>query len=372
VSLFLNLSVRIRTIARRTLPAAAALMLLLPVLPDQKPASAAGTIQSATRTVKAAGHSYTVHTVHIPKGTPVSVGLAQRQVGQTAALSSIVQSYHAEAAINGAFFNAYGGPPDPYGTIMIRGQIAHIGRYGTTIGFRKDGSAVMDTLRPSLTGKVTSKDGTTRSWYATFVNRTPDSGSNTSILFTSDRGARVGFSGGIAVTVSGGLVVRNELNANASIPKEGYVIVFNGTEKGMAQRFTPGSRVEWSMSYTNAAGKTLDWSDIQTAVGAGPRLVADGKVTLDAKAEGFADQKILTASAARSGIAIMPDGSILLATVNGATMAQWAAVMKAIGAKQAMNLDGGASSGMYASGKMLTPPGRLLSNALIFGSHLVK
>ncbi|WP_229752656.1 phosphodiester glycosidase family protein [Paenibacillus physcomitrellae] len=359
-------------IIRRGLLLAAAILLLIPAAPGLRPAEAAGTIQTAVKTVKVSGKSFTVRTVKIPKGTPVTVGLAKHQVGQTEAFASTIKSYKAQAAINGAFFNSYGGPADPYGTLIIKGKISHIGRYGTTIGFQKDGTAIMDTLRPSLTGKVTGADGKPRSWYATFINRTPDAGANNSILFTPDRGPKVGFSGGIAVTVSGGVVTHKGVNGNTAIPKQGYVLVFSGKEKAMADRFEVGSSVEWNVTYTNQAGKKLDWSNVQTAVGAGPRLVTDGKVTLNAKAEGFNDQKILTASAARSGIAILPDGSILLATVNGATMSQWASVMKALGAKQAMNLDGGASSALYGGGKMLTPAGRLLSNTLVFGSQVTK
>ncbi|WP_233432483.1 MULTISPECIES: phosphodiester glycosidase family protein [Thermoanaerobacterium] len=40
--------------------------------------------------------------------------------------------------------------------------------------------------------------------------------------------------------------------------------------------------------------------------------------------------------------------------------------MKDLGAYDAMNLDGGASSGIYFKGEYLTKPGRDLSNALIF------
>lgn len=39
--------------------------------------------------------------------------------------------------------------------------------------------------------------------------------------------------------------------------------------------------------------------------------------------------------------------------------------MKKAGAYQAMNLDGGASSGLYYNGKYLTTPGRKISNALV-------
>jgi exopolysaccharide biosynthesis protein len=48
-------------------------------------------------------------------------------------------------------------------------------------------------------------------------------------------------------------------------------------------------------------------------------------------------------------------------------MKQWAAVMLKLGAYQAMNLDGGASSGLLLKNKTITAEGRLLSNALLFG-----
>lgn len=330
-------------------------------------------IKTETKKVKVGKKSFTVQTVRIPKGTPVTVGLAKRQVGSTEDFASIVKGYRAEAAINGAFFEAYGGPPDPYGTLIAGEEVMHKGGNGTTIGFKRDGTAIMDELRISITGTVVSPEGKSRGWYATFMNRVPLAGSSTSIMFTPARGSKVGFSGGLAVTVEDGRVVGNEVNANASIPKNGYVLVFTGTEKSSAERFAVGSEVELKLSYKNPQGELLpEWEDVVAAVGAGPRLVKDSKVALNAAAEGFHDAKILTSSAARSGIAIMQDGSIMLATVPGATMKQWAEIMKALGAKQAMNLDGGASSALYGGGKMLTTAGRHLSNILVFGANLNK
>ena len=46
-------------------------------------------------------------------------------------------------------------------------------------------------------------------------------------------------------------------------------------------------------------------------------------------------------------------------------MVQFAQVMQVLGAREAMNLDGGASSGLVYEGKYLTKPGRALSNALV-------
>ena len=81
-------------------------------------------------------------------------------------------------------------------------------------------------------------------------------------------------------------------------------------------------------------GDIRDWGGVHTAVGAGPRLVADGESALDAAAEGFqAIRRFLTGGGARGGIAIRKDGSILIGTVPGATMKQWARVMMKLGAQ---------------------------------------
>lgn len=112
-------------------------------------------------------------------------------------------------------------------------------------------------------------------------------------------------------------------------------------------------------------GKKYDTGMMDGALQAGPRLVTNGKVTLDVKAEGFRDPKILTGGGARSALGITRDHKLILLTSSGATIPQLAEIMKQAGAYQAMNLDGGASSGLYYNGQYLTTPGRKISNALV-------
>ena len=104
---------------------------------------------------------------------------------------------------------------------------------------------------------------------------------------------------------------------------------------------------------------------MEGALQAGPRLVVNGKVAVDVKTEGFKDPKILTGGGARSALGLTRDHKLILLTSGGATIPQLAEIMKQAGAYQAMNLDGGASSGLYYNGKYLTQPGRKISNALI-------
>ncbi|MNO37113.1 hypothetical protein D3C76_271910 [compost metagenome] len=108
-----------------------------------------------------------------------------------------------------------------------------------------------------------------------------------------------------------------------------------------------------------------DQGFIEGGLQAGPRLVVNGKVSLDVKNEGFRDPKILTGGGARSALGVTQDHKLILLTTGGATIPQLAEIMKQAGAYQAMNLDGGASSGLYYNGKYLTSPGRKISNALI-------
>ncbi|PZD94189.1 copper amine oxidase [Paenibacillus sambharensis] len=109
----------------------------------------------------------------------------------------------------------------------------------------------------------------------------------------------------------------------------------------------------------------FEQGDVDGALQVGPRLVTNGKITLNVTEEGFRDAKILTGGGARSAIGLTRDHKLLLVTSNGATIPQLASIMQQAGAYQAMNMDGGASSGLYYKGSYITTPGRQISNALL-------
>lgn len=316
------------------------------------------------------GKTFTVQTVSIPKGMPVTLGTAKRTVGTVQGLADMAKSYGADAAINGTYFSAYDGLPEPYGMIMIDGKMEFLGNTGTTIGFTWDGTVLMDHLRAKIVGGTNGSFSYPNNWYAYFINQTPTKGVSTAAMFTPKKGKKIGFAYGTAVTVRNGVVTSKAKNKNVDIPSDGYVLVFAGAEEKLADRFKAGDKVEYKLETTNLAGKAVDWSRVHTAVGAGPRLVKDGKLVINPAAEGFTEAKILTNAAARSGILVKKDGTVILATVPAATMREWGDIMLKLGAHQAMNLDGGASSGLYSGGKLITAPGRLISNALVFGNNL--
>ena len=86
---------------------------------------------------------------------------------------------------------------------------------------------------------------------------------------------------------------------------------------------------------------------------------------MNPEAEGFRDPKILSGTGSRSAVGVTDDGYLLMATCSGVTVKQLAGIMKAVGAHDAMNLDGGASSCLYYKGSYLVSPGRNISNALL-------
>lgn len=95
----------------------------------------------------------------------------------------------------------------------------------------------------------------------------------------------------------------------------------------------------------------------------------DGKIVVNPLAEGMTDPKLTTLSGQRSFIGYTPDNHLLMGTVPNVTLPQLAEICQAMGMTAAMNLDGGASSGLYAHGKLLTRPGRELSNAIVVATR---
>lgn len=111
--------------------------------------------------------------------------------------------------------------------------------------------------------------------------------------------------------------------------------------------------------------KLFEEGNVQEAIQVGPSLVTNGSVTVDPIAEGFSSHKILSSPGARSAIGILPNRQLIFVTTSGATVQQLASAMKQLGAVDAMNSDGGASSGLYAQGKYITPPGRDIAVGLL-------
>jgi hypothetical protein len=321
--------------------------------------------------VKLGSRSVTCNVVRVNLCDPrvrVSVGLGSDKVGATEDLLALARRKGAIAAINGTFFNAYEKGPvkDPVGTIITCGEVVHKGNTGTVFGITGDKKGMMAPVRFKIVGGIDGSEKWPNNWYSYFINRAPTS-ANSVIIYTPLRGGTTGVSDGISVVVKGGKVTFIG-SGDQAIPDDGYVINFRGSEKSLSSRFHVGAQVHYRPEIEDGTSASDNWADVAEGVGAGPGLIKDGRIVFSvesAKAEGFTEAKILSQSNARSALGITKSGGLLMVTVSGAKMDELAEVMKSLGAVEAMNLDGGASSGLVFGNEYITRPGRDISNALL-------
>jgi Phosphodiester glycosidase len=137
----------------------------------------------------------------------------------------------------------------------------------------------------------------------------------------------------------------------------------------LASRAAAGSRLSVSEQIRNSHGQLFPLNAAMTIASAGPILLQNGRPAIDAVTEGVFDPRDLndyTFSAyrhARTIIGVDRQGRILLATVDGIpgvsegmTLTEEAALMRSLGAVDAMNLDGGGSTQFASYGQVLDDP----------------
>lgn len=116
---------------------------------------------------------------------------------------------------------------------------------------------------------------------------------------------------------------------------------------------------------TLRASESLNWKQHWFSITCGPRLLRQGQVWLHPDLEGFKDPHVLN-TANRSALGFSQDGKslYLVSFLGGVNLQREAEVMKALGAYEAMNLDGGASQALAVKGSTLVAAGRNLTNVI--------
>ena len=157
---------------------------------------------------------------------------------------------------------------------------------------------------------------------------------------------------------------------NSPIPENGYVISVSGRCHDAYTMVRKGDTVTLYESVssgtapmTGAWGQAaVDWRNIPDILGAGPQLVAGGRVAVTKVEEQF-PADIAKGRAPRTAIGIKEDGTWILAVVDGRqansvgmTLEELADFMVKYGAKAAVNLDGGGSSEMVVNNQIVNNP----------------
>lgn len=117
--------------------------------------------------------------------------------------------------------------------------------------------------------------------------------------------------------------------------------------------------------FDSGYAQAVDWFEYRYALRGAVRLVRDGRVAPDPKAQHFRDSRIwgraprVAAGTTRTG------KLVLVATSQNVTLSELGRAMVAAGAVNAVNLDGGGSTAMYYKGRLVVAPKRKLSNLLL-------
>src|SRR3954452_11008879 len=157
--------------------------------------------------------------------------------------------------------------------------------------------------------------------------------------------------------VDTGVVTQVLDHGGIPIPPSGAVLVSRG---GQAPHLTAEAPVGTNVEIRPTL--TPNWSTMSGASGGGPQLVANGKPVFRSR-ESFGDP-VLNRRSARTAVGQLPDGRILLVTVEGGSSAfsagmtnyELAVAVARLGAKVATGLGNGPAASMAFDGTLLTRP----------------
>jgi len=272
-------------------------------------------------------------------------------------VSAYVKQNDAIAGINGSFFFNDG---TPVGALVINDQIISSPLYNrTAFILYKNGSAQIDSVQ--MEGYLKLNNGETISFNGVNQPMSKDS----IIVYTPDyqttdpSNASVNFA-----------VINDKVSAitygETKIPNNGIVISASGSSAdALKDVLKVSDEVKWFFLTTPPL------VEISHVIAGGPRLVKDFKEYLTSDKERFKND-VAKSIAARTAVGITDNGYLILAVVegvgknNGATLAELAEMMIKLGAKDAMNLDGGGSSSMVVNNiKLNIGSERSVSNAIV-------
>ena len=192
-------------------------------------------------------------------------------------------------------------------------------------------------------------------------------GANDVVVFTPQFGrATITDASGVEVVVRAGRVTDIHDNAGAStIPTDGFVVSARGDARAWAlDHLRIGTQVRVTTELRSAArSRSNAWHTAEDILGGGPKLVTNGAVDVTDVRE-----KMIPTFASelhpRTAIAALADGRALLLTADGRRapervglrLEELAGLLIELGAREAINLDGGGSTAMVVKGQLVNFP----------------
>ncbi len=272
-------------------------------------------------------------------------------------IKNLVADENALVAVNGTYFKQDTGTP--LGTLVINGEIISGPIYErAAFGITKEGFA---TARISFTGELKNETNTVQ---IDNINQPRMMATNV-LIYTSKWGSK----SPATSKPSTHIAIRNDViidksNTPLSIPFDGYVI--SAPIEKLAG-FNVGDSVKVNYELTP------NFDNAENIISGGPYLLKEGKTHIDVTEERLT---AITGRNPRTAIGYTKDNIMILVTVDGrkegssgATLSELAQLMKDLGCYEAINLDGGSSTVMYADGRVYS--GSSIGGAVSISNALV-
>jgi len=295
-------------------------------------------------------------------------------------VTSIAARTGALAAINGGYFRTSGDYlGDSTGTLQIDGVLwSEPDRGRASVGLERRGTAsrlifghVGWRARIDVGGRQRSIDG---------INRAR--GADDLVLFTPQFGAApLTDPTGIEVVVLNGRVSAIHIpGGGTAIPAAGLVISARGEAAAWLRRVAmPGARVRVRTSLVPIDGAINPWPAAEDILGAGPKLVTGGRVDITDQREKMIPT-FRTDLHPRTAIASLHDGRALLVVADGRhppervglALDDLARLLIELGAREAINLDGGGSTTMVVKGAIVNSPSDLTGERPVSDAIIVR
>ena len=284
--------------------------------------------------------------------------LGNAEVTGTTPLMTIAQRNQAAAAINGGFFNR--NTQMPLGAIRsdnqwISSPILNRG----AIGWNSSGESMVGHLSLLETATLAPTDLPSKQFPILSLNSgfvgagicryTRAWGANYTSILDNE----------VLVTVRNQQVIDQRRAAVAGqtipIPADGYLLVVRANAE-IAKALAIGTSIQ-----INTATQPAAFEQYPEVIGAGPLLMQNHQIVLNAEAEEFS-AAFVQQSAPRSAIATTAARNLVLVTIHdrvdglGPSLAEMAQLMQQMGFVDALNLDGGSSTTLYLGGQLLDRP----------------
>jgi Phosphodiester glycosidase len=335
-----------------------------------------------TRIVREGG-PWRVNVLTVAAGARVVAAPAGDAAGERARPSAVSRRLAAVAAVNGGYFDGDG---YPVGALAAGGRLL-----SEPVGGR---SALLLGAAPRRVGPLRF-EGLVRVGGAELlldgINRTPGeipacggrggdlpterpsavttcTDPNELVLFTPDWGARTPRRpGSLDAAVSDRFVTALRAGGGSAVPPDAAVLTATGAARGPLRDAGVGAALELDQGI-RMRSSAVPPGDV---VSGGPRLLAGGRVRVRSSAEGFNPLSapwfhgsFVASRQPRTMAGVRRDGSLVLVTVDGrrpgwsagVTLREGARVMRSLGARDALNLDGGGSTAMAVRGRVANLP----------------